>query len=260
MQLFEVLPLWVTYIGIVLLILIAIRSGIALIRQRIKRLGKEDDAPINTIVGATLGLLAFILAFTFGMTTSRYDARKHFLLDDVNAIHTVWLRAGMIPEPHQTEVRELLLNYVDLRVKLANGEISAEKTILGSNQIQQKIWGHVKALVDMDHRNGSIVTLFTNSVNQLFEIQTKRISAGLIDRIPALIWYALFVLVILAMFEVGFLIGKIEKVNWILILALSMAFSAVILIIVDLDSSKGSITLNQQAMFDLQQRLKLEKW
>lgn len=260
MRLFEVLPLWVTYIGIVILILIAIRSGIALMRQRIKKLGKEEDAPINTIVGATLGLLAFILAFTFGMTTSRYDARKHFLLDDVNAIHTAWLRAGMIPEPHQTEVRELLLDYVDFRVKLANKEISPLETIEGSNQIQQEIWGHVKALVDMEHRNGSIVTLFTNSVNHLFEIQTKRISTGLIDRIPSLIWYALFVLVILAMFEVGFLIGRMEKVNWILILALSMAFSAVILIIVDLDSSKGSININHQAMFDLQQRLKFEKW
>jgi hypothetical protein len=229
-------------------------------RHRMKRLGKEEDAPINTIVGATLGLLAFILAFTFGMTTSRYDARKHFLLDDVNAIHTAWLRAGMIPEPHQTEVRELLHNYVDLRVKLVKTEISATQAIEESNLIQQAIWGHVKALVDMDHRNSSIITLFTNSVNNLFEIQTKRISAGLIDRIPRLIWYALFALVVLAMFEVGFLIGRMEKVNWILILALSMAFSAVILIIVDLDSSKGSININQQAMFDLQQRLQVEKW
>jgi hypothetical protein len=41
---------------------------------------------------------------------SPYDARKRFLLDDVNVIHTVWLRAEMIPEPHQTEVREFLLN------------------------------------------------------------------------------------------------------------------------------------------------------
>lgn len=258
MRLFEILPLWVIYLGIVFLILVAIRSGIALMRQRIKRHGKEDDAPINTIVGATLGLLAFILAFTFGMTTSRYDARKHFLLDDVNAIHTVWLRAGLIPEPHQTEVRELLLTYVDLRVKMATREISVAEAIKGSDQIQRKIWGHTTALVDMEHRNGSIVTLFTNSVNQLFEIQTKRISAGLIDRIPTLIWVALFVLVVLAMFEVGFLIGKMEKTNWLLILALSMAFSAVILIIVDLDSSKGSINVNQQAMFDLQQRLKID--
>lgn len=255
LRLFEYLPLWVTYIGIVLLIVGAIRSGIAFARRRMKRLGKEEDAPVNTIVGATLGLLAFILAFTFGMTTSRYDARKRFLLDEVNAIETAWLRAGLIPEPHQAEVRQLLSMYVDLRVKLADKKIPVTVAIEQSGLIQHQIWSHTVALVDMDHRNGSVVTLFTNSVNQLFEIQTKRISAGIIDRIPTLIWAALFALVILAMFEVGFLIGKMETINWLLILALSMAFSAIILIIVDLDSAKGSINVNQQVMFDLQQRI-----
>lgn len=254
-RLFELLPLWATYIGIVLLIIVAIRSGIIVARQRMNRLGKEEDGPVNTVVGATLGLLAFILAFTFGMTTSRFDARKHYLLDEVNAIHTTWLRAGLIPEPHQSEVRQLLLNYVDLRVKLANKQITPFETIKQSDLIQQQVWDHTMALVDMDHKNGSIVTLFTNSVNTMFEIQTKRISAGLIDRIPPLIWFALFTLVVLAMFEVGFLIGRMEKTNWLLILALSMAFSAVIMIIVDLDSTKSSINVNHQAMFDLQQRL-----
>ena len=255
-RLFEILPLWLIYAGIVLLILVAIRAGIYFARRRVKRFGREEDAPINTVVGATLGLLAFILAFTFGMTTSRYDARKHFLLDEVNAIHTVWLRAGLIPEPHSSAVKDLLRDYVGLRLKLAKKEIGPEDAIRQSDLIQAEIWDHTVALIDMDHRNGSIVTLFTNSVNQLFEIQTKRISAGLIDRIPTLIWMALFVLIILAMFEVGFLIGRMERTNWLLILALSMAFSAVILIIVDLDTSKGSISVNQQAMFDLMERLK----
>lgn len=255
-RLFEILPLWIIYLGIVLLIIGAIRSGIYVAKRRQKRFGKEEDAPINTIVGATLGLLAFILAFTFGMTTSRYDARKHFLLDEVNAIHTAWLRAGLIPEPHRTEVKELLNGYVDLRIQLANREITLAAAIGGSEMIQQQIWDHTIALIDLDHRNGSIVTLFTNSVNHLFEIQTKRISVALIDRIPGLIWTALFVLIVLAMFEVGFLIGRMERTNWLLILALSMAFSAVILIIVDLDTSKGSINVNQQAMFDLKEKLK----
>lgn len=255
-RLFEYLPLWITYIGIVLLILGSIRSGIAFSRRRMKRHGKEEDGPVNTVVGATLGLLAFILAFTFGMTTARYDARKHFLLDEVNAIHTAWLRADLIPEPHKGEVKQLIQDYVDLRIKLVNKEVPIQEVINKSELIQEKIWSHAVALVELEHRNGSIVTLFTNSVNQLIELQTKRIAAGLIDRIPGLIWVALFALVILAMFEVGFLFGKLEKTNWLLILALSMAFSAIILIIVDLDTIKGSININHQVMFDLQQQIK----
>lgn len=254
-RIFELLPLWAIYLGIVLLILLSVRSGMALMRRRIKRYGKEEDAPVNTVVGATLGLLAFILAFTFGMTTSRFDARKHFLLDEVNAIHTVWLRAGLIPEPNRTEVKELLRDYVDLRLALASKEIPVTKAIEESETIQHELWGHTVDIANMEHRNGSVVTLFTNSVNQLFEIQTKRISVGLIDRIPTLIWIALFVLIILAMFEVGFVLGRMERTNWLVVLALSMAFSAVILIIVDLDTSKGSITINQQTMIDLRQRM-----
>ena len=253
--LFDILPLWVTYLCIVVLILIAIWLGISFARWRKNKVGVEDDGPINTVVGATLGLLAFILAFTFGMTTSRYDARKHFMLDEVNAIETTWLRAGLIPEPHNSEVRQLLVRYVDLRVCLAKTECDAHEVIRESEEIQLAIWRHSTALVEMDHRNGTINTLFVNSVNHMFEQQTKRISAGIIDRIPPLIWMALFALVILAMFEVGFLLGKMKKVNLLLILVLAMAFSAVILIIVDLDSAKGTIQINHQTMFDLQQRL-----
>ena len=254
-RIFESFPLWATYIGIVLLILVAIRSGIYIARRRIRKLGKEDDAPVNTVVGATLGLLAFILAFTFGMTTSRFDARKHFLLDEVNAIHTTWLRTDLIPEPHRSKVKVLLQEYVDLRIGMVNKEIPVMEAVKKSEGIQREIWERTAALAGMEHKNGSVVTLFTNAVNQMFEIQTKRVSAGLIDRIPTLIWIALFVLIILAMFEVGFLIGRMERTNWLVILALSMAFAAVIMIIVDLDTSKGSITVNHQAMFDLRQRM-----
>jgi len=57
------------------------------------------------------------------------------------------------------------------------------------------------------------------------------------------------------MFEVGYLIGKMNKPNWYMIVALSLAFSAVILLIIDLDSIRGNIVINQQPMIDLYKRL-----
>jgi len=66
---FDILPLWITYAGIVLIILASAWSGSTLARWRKARLDIEEDAPIGTIVGATLALLAFILAFTFGLSS-----------------------------------------------------------------------------------------------------------------------------------------------------------------------------------------------
>ena len=78
------------------------------------------EAPIGSVVGAMLGLLAFMLAFTFGMSASRYEARRQLLLDDVNAIQTAVRRSELLPEPQRSESRALLRRYVDLRVRVAS--------------------------------------------------------------------------------------------------------------------------------------------
>ena len=53
---------------------------------------------MGAMVRATLGLLAFILAFTFGLAAARFDTRRQVLLDEANAIGTTYLRAGMLPD------------------------------------------------------------------------------------------------------------------------------------------------------------------
>ena len=51
------------------------------------------------MVAATLALLAFILAFTFGLAGSWFDVRRRLVVDEANAIGTTYLRAGMLPSP-----------------------------------------------------------------------------------------------------------------------------------------------------------------
>ena len=48
--------------------------------------------------GATVGLLAFLLAFTFGMAESRYNNRKQVVLQEANAIGTTYLRTDFLSE------------------------------------------------------------------------------------------------------------------------------------------------------------------
>jgi hypothetical protein len=117
-MLIEVVPLRVIYGCSVIMVLLSIQCGIWVGRYRRSRSGQDQDSPLGAAVGATLGLLAFMLAFTFGMTASRFDARKQLLLNEVNAIETTFLRAGLIPEPHRTEVRRLLAQYADTRANL----------------------------------------------------------------------------------------------------------------------------------------------
>jgi len=254
--LFSILPLWAIYIGIVLIIILSVRGGIAFARWRKKHIGKEDDSSINTLVGATLGLLAFMLAFTFNLSSNRFDARKQFLLEEVNSIETSWLRAGLVAQPYSDQLKKALVDYVEVRLWLIDNPSKANEGIKKSVVLQNKMWSLITNMTQENDGDSRINVLLIDAVNEMFDNQTKRISKALVDRIPNLIWIALFSLIIISMFEVGYMLGKSEKSNWILVLALSMAFSAIIIIIVDLDSSKGNITLNYQALFDMYARIK----
>ncbi len=212
--------------------------------------------PINTVVGANLALLAFILAFIFGLASTRFDARRQYLLQEVNSIETTFLRAKFLPLPHQSEVRELLKKYLQLRVEVGKDFNKAREVIQKSNVIQGKIWVIINEVIDQSPRNDQFLALLVESVNEMFDNQTSRVTVALTDRIPAIIWVALFVLTMLSMFAVGYMFGASEKTNWYMILALSLAFSAIILVIIDLDSAQGTIKISHQPVFNLYEKIK----
>src|ERR1041385_3638084 len=103
----DVLPLWALFVVILLVVLLSVEFGYRLGKYRRSRREEEKEAPLGTMVGATLGLLAFILAFTFGLAAARFDSRRQVLLDEANAIGTTYLRAGIIPERGE-QIRGLL--------------------------------------------------------------------------------------------------------------------------------------------------------
>lgn len=252
---FKVAPFWVSYAATAAIVVLSIYCGFLLARSRKKLREKDEEAPINTVVAATMALLAFILAFTFGVTTSRFDARRELVLNEVNAIETTYLRAGFIPEPHRSEVRALLKQYVDIRVDVMKNPQKIVQLIAQSEKLQSQLWPHAEALAQADLKNPVIVSLFIASLNEVFDLHTKRVTVGLVNRLPPVMWQILFILTILSMFEVGYLFGVSGRANWPLIIVLSLAFSSVILIIADLDTNTGMIKVNPKPVIDLQQRI-----
>jgi hypothetical protein len=80
LQLIDAIPLWAMYAVTVGIVLFSVEGGFRLGKYRLRRPEHEQETPVGSIVGATLGLLAFMMAFTFGMAASRYDTRKHLVL------------------------------------------------------------------------------------------------------------------------------------------------------------------------------------
>ena len=139
-------PIWVVFSLTVALIVLSVEVGYRVAMARARKSEREREAPIDSMVGSTLGLLAFMLAFTFGMATSRYDARKQFVVDEANTIRTVDLRAQLLPEFHRTPIRALLREYVDVRLE---GVLQPDKlafAIKRSEELHRSLWSRVAAM------------------------------------------------------------------------------------------------------------------
>ena len=117
------IPIWVLFIGTVLIVLAAIYLGLRLGSSAHWRSEDEKEAPTSGVSGAVLGLTAFMLVFTFSIVSDRYATRMGLVREDANAIRTTYLRTSFLPEPDRAETRALLSTYLDLRLKFvqANG-------------------------------------------------------------------------------------------------------------------------------------------
>jgi len=255
----DAFPLGVVFVLMVLIALLAIESGLWLGRRSQKKLENESVRPIATVVGAVLGMMAFVIALTFGSANSRFDARKAALLDDVTAIQTAYLRADLLPEPHRTTVRSLLRDYVQVRVGIvyAYGQPDTLRLVQRrAAALQELMWSHEKALAESDGHT-RVHILFASTLNDVFNLHTKRVVLGAYYRIPGFVWLALLFASGVAMVAVGFQFGigggrRILTAN----LALAMTFALVMLLAFDLDrAGEGLVAVNQQPMIDLYQSM-----
>ena len=207
----------------------------------------------STLESAMLGLLALMLAFTFSMALTRFEARRDALLNEANAIGTTALRARLLPEPQRSETLKLLREYVQVRldiVRRGTSLVELTAAVDRSNALQEALWQQAKAMASKD--KGAIPTgLFIQSLNEMIDDQGKRLSA-LRNRIPNSVLFTLFAIAVAAGAFAGYASGIDTQRTRIPVYAMGMLVSAVIYLIIDLDRpSAGFITNNQQPMIDL---------
>ena len=81
--------------------------------------GKAQMAQVRAIMGASLGLLAFMLAFSFSMAQQHFEERTRAYMLEVSAIGAAFRGADLIPVEARGEAKEILLNFAKLRLELS---------------------------------------------------------------------------------------------------------------------------------------------
>ncbi len=223
------------------------------IRRRANGEVKPDEGPTGIVVGAILGLMAFLLAITMSMASDRFDTRRGLVLEETNAIGTAYLRAGYLDEPASSDLRDLFREYVPLRIATSN-EALLISNLERSEQLLDQMWAITE---DVARAQPSDVTaLFVESMNEVIDLHTSRFVAGVYARVPATILLLLVAGVILSLGLVGYNAGLSEKRSPIIAIVLVIALGATLWLVIDLDRPReGLIQTSQQPLIDLQQKM-----
>jgi hypothetical protein len=250
----DALPIWGLLPAAALLLAFALEIGYRMGRWRHVQRPDEKEQPVGAMVASILGLLALVLAFTFSLAASRFDARRQTVLAEANAIGTTYLRSRLLPEPQRSEIARLLREYVDVRIRaIEDGNL--QEALTRSEQVHELLWMQTSGVAEKD--SASIVTgVFIQSLNELIDLHAERMQVGMRSRIPPVIWAGLFGLAMLSMAAVGYQAGICATSRSPAMPGLVLSFAIVLAIIADLDRPReGFLQVSQQAMVDLQKSM-----
>src|SRR6478672_835491 len=196
-QLLDSLPIVGVFVAFAVVSMLFYEGGFKFGRWYQERTPGEQEGPTNLLVGSILGLLAFLLAVTMSMASDRFDARRGLVLDEANAIGTTYLRAGYLPEPASSQIRELLREYVPLRIVATGANLAQD--IKRSEEFAKTT------------TQGYLTSTFIESLNETIDLHETRITAGLYARVPETVVLLLIGGSILSLLMVGYTAGLTER-------------------------------------------------
>lgn len=260
MSVFDQLPLLAILLVSVLLQAFFIEVGFRYGKRRPGKAYKAQMAQVRAIMGASLGLVAFMLAFSFSMAQGHFEERTRAYMMEVSAIGSAYRGADLLEENDRVMAQDLLKRFAKLRVQTsaaakADDVESVVEMIRESERIHDLLWDlaqHSMEGTGPDEATG----LFAESVLAMISAHDARLQAALFNRISPIIWLTLFVMALLSMVVMGYQAGLTGTRSSLATWTLAIAFSAVITLITDLDRPNMTLfQLNQQLMIELQNRI-----
>jgi hypothetical protein len=230
-------------LGTVLLVLVLfglmllVQEGGRRLGERHRRLDPSRDAhshgPTEAAVFALLGLF---LAFTFSAAGTRFDLRRHQVVQEANAIGTAFLRIDVLPAEARLPLRQLFRDYVDARLeiyRLAAAGRPYQDALSKSALLQRQIWLQSTAAAE---KSGQVppFTVLLPALNEMIDITTTRTAATRMHS-PIEIYLTIGLLAVLGAAFVGYGMAGRKVRSFIHTAGFAAVVAIVLFVIIDLE-------------------------
>lgn len=250
-----------TFMGMLFLVILFLLNLFSLLLgyKYSKKYKLKQDSPkegsMQIIEGSMFALLGLLLAFTFASAINKFDHRRTLIIEEANAIGTLYLRFDLLPMENRDNARQALKTYLDLHIKayqaIPNIQ-NAEHYLDESHKWQAVIWNEATngcAKV----KNNYACMLVIPALNQVFDIENMRIK-NLQMHPPKYIFVLLIFVALVATFFIGSHIHGRKGTSILHIISYSLVISLIIFTIIDMEYPRlGFIRVDSfdQVLIDL---------
>ncbi len=231
---------------------IALIAGASELGNWFGRRSRESvGSEIGTLTGAALGLLALLLAFSFSIALSRFDAPREVVLEEANAIGSTANFALMLPQPAQAQILSLLRDYTAVRIGLGfpYDPAKLEQDIARSVDLQTRLWQQAVAVTAAAPQSLPAYR-FVASLNKVNNIHEKWLTA-LRYHVSGAVMVMLIGVAMVAMAFTGYHAAVSGGGRRIAVLVMSVTVAVLIMLVIDLDRpDRGLIQVPVQPLID----------
>jgi hypothetical protein len=243
---FDLIPAFYLAIPFLFLLILINYLGYRFKGRYIRKFPGTLHVGIGPTEGSLLGLTALLLSFTFGMSATKFEARRVNIVLETNNIGTTILRCDMYPDSVRDLLKKDLKNYLETRIAyydVKDNEEQIRQTLEQSDSISRIIWSRV-ALLSHDINNRVASEQMVPSLNSMIDIVTTR-EAARNAQVPGMILVVLCILILVSAFLSGYGSKNMER-NRVLVIAFALITTLALYLIVDLDKPRqGFVNLNK---------------
>jgi hypothetical protein len=220
------------FLGMVLLL----ETGRGIGSRRLTRDPEGAREGLGVVEGAVFSLLGLLIAFTFSGAATRFEGRRHLIVEEANNIGTAWQRIDLLPATAQPALRELFRRYLDSRLdsyRKVQDPSAAAAELARSLQLQGAIWTNTVAAC---HEAGSspLHAMLLSALNPMFDVTTTRTEA-MKNHPPLIIFVMIGVLSLVASLLAGYGMAGGKSRSSIHYLGFAAITALIIYVIVDIE-------------------------
>lgn len=209
--------------------------------------------------GAVFALFGLLLAFTFSGAMNKFDYRRTLIIDESNALSTLYARLDLLNTDDGIHIKRELLNYIDARVKIYKSipNLALARSYLTDSLIIEKdIWKHsVKACSNMN--NTAACMLILPAANSAFDLANTKVESMEIHP-PHYIFILLIIIAMISTLFLGYNIPRNKKYSKMHIIFYTLIITIIIYSIIDLEYPRlGFIKIDtfDDVLIDLRNQL-----